>query len=54
MTNQIEKALQKIDDLDKKTEIYYKHLYLENELSFILKGQYFLDEDLANILQGNY
>ena len=48
------KILKIIDDLTKKLEIYYKKLYIENELSFILKGQYYLEEELNQILEGNY
>ena len=54
MTDDIEIVLRKIDDLNKKLELYYKRLYIENELSFVLNGKYILEEDLKNILEGNY
>lgn len=49
-----EMLLTMLDELSKKLEIYYKKLYIENELSFILDGRYYIEEELTNILQGNY
>ena len=47
-------ALKKIADLEKKLERYYNLLRTENELNFILNGTYLLNQDIENILSGNY
>ena len=50
----MELALKKIADLEKKIEKYYQLLKTENELNFILNGTYLLNQDIENILSGNY
>lgn len=47
-------ALKKIEDLNKKLEKYYDLLRVENELDFILKGTYIFNEEIDNIMFGNY
>ena len=50
----IEVLYKKMEGLSKKLEVYYNLLFLENELSFIINGNYILDEELDLILQGRY
>jgi len=47
-------AMKKISDLEKRIEKYYKLLKIDNELDFILKGGYILEEDIQLIMEGNY
>ncbi len=47
-------ALKKISMLEKRVEKYYQLLKIENELDFILSGNYLLEEQIENILKGNY
>ena len=47
-------ALKKIDELSKKLEKYYDLLRVDNELDFVLKGTYLVDQDISNVLSGNY
>lgn len=55
MDNEVlEIALKRISSLEKKLEMYYKMLEIENELSFILKGTYIFIEDINSIMEGNY
>ena len=51
---EIERAIQKIYQIEKKMEKYYEMLKLENELDFILKGGYVLKDELQEILDGEY
>lgn len=51
---EIERAIQKIYQIEKKMEKYYEMLKLENELDFILKGGYVLKDELQKILDGEY
>ena len=50
----VELAFKRILNLEKKLELYYNMLKTENELSFILNGTYYLQEEIDNILNGNY
>lgn len=50
----IEKAYKKILELEKKLELYYQMLKVENELEFILNGTYFMQEELEEIINGTY
>ena len=50
----LELALKQISNLEKRVEKYYTMLQIENELDFILQGNHILDEELQNILTGNY
>ncbi len=52
--NEIEHIQVRIARLEKRLEMYYQLLYMQNELDFVLKGGYILDTDLQNILNGNY
>ena len=54
MEAMLELALKQIAMLEKKIEKYYQMLKIENELDFILSGNYVLDEQIENILNGNY
>ena len=54
MQEQIELCLKKISELERKLERYYQLLKVDNELDFIIKGTYLLDEDLEPIITGMY
>ncbi len=54
MEEEIERLKKKIEELEKKLELYYSLLYVENELSFVMKGSYLTQDDIDNILNGNY
>lgn len=54
MQELIELALKRIEVLEKKLERYYKMLKIDNEIDFILKGTYLMEEDLTDILTGEY
>ena len=54
MQELIELCLKRITDLEKLLEKYYRILKVDNELDFILKGTYFMDEELENVMTGNY
>ena len=44
----------RLSNLEKRLEKYYKKLYLENELDFIMNGTYVLKDELDKILDGSY
>lgn len=50
----LELAIKKIDVLEKKLERYYALLKVENEIDFILKGTYALEEEIQSIVSGSY
>ncbi len=54
MEELLDLAFKKIDVLEKKLEKYYSLLKVENELDFILKGTYILQEDYDKVLAGEY
>ncbi len=54
MQELLELALKKIDVLEKRLESYYNLLKVDNELDFILKGTYILQEDYDSVLAGEY
>ena len=54
MEELLEKAIRRIDSIEKKLELYYKLLKVENELDFVLKGTYITADDIDVVLQGTY
>lgn len=54
MEETLELALKKIADLERRLEKYFEILYIENELDFILKGNYVFDSEIDKILSGEY
>ena len=54
MEELLELLLKKVAFLEKKVEMYYQMLKIENELDFIINGTYLMEEDVNNILLGNY
>jgi len=55
MDNEIlDSLLNRVLNLEKKLEKYYSLLRVENELDFILHGTYIFEDDITNILNGNY
>ena len=54
MEDAVELLLKKLTQLEKKVEMYYQMLKINNELDFIINGTYLVEEDVNNILIGNY
>ena len=54
MQELVELALKKIDVLEKKLERYYSLLKIDNEIDFVLNGTYITEQDLLDMLDGNY
>lgn len=50
----LEMVLKKLNELEKKLEIYYQKLKIENELSFILNGTYIFPNDIEKVINGTY
>ena len=51
---EIELAIKRLAQLEKRIELYYQMLKIDNELGFILNGTYVLDADIDAVLKGNY
>ena len=54
MNDEIEDVKQKLSDIEKLIEKYFDILYIENEIDFILKGNYELDSEIDKILDGTW
>lgn len=55
MNNELlELTFKKVTELERKLELYYEMLHIEDELDFILKGTYFLKEELEAVVNGTY
>ena len=54
MEEMLELALKKISTLEKRVEKYYSMLNINNELDFVMKGSYYLEENLNKIMMGDY
>jgi len=52
MQELLELALKRIEELEKKIEMYFSMLKVDNELDFILKGTYITKEDVDKIMEG--
>lgn len=50
----IELLTKRIMELEKKLEIYYQILKIENELSFILNGTYVFKTEIDEVVNGTY
>ncbi|MBR6779329.1 MAG: hypothetical protein IKM43_04245 [Clostridia bacterium] len=50
----LENALKRIAELERKLELYYSLLKIDNELDFVINGTYLCDEELQNIMEGKY
>lgn len=50
----IENISKRLTDLEKRIEDYFRLLEITNELDFVLKGKYLLDEQIESVMQGNY
>lgn len=50
----LEITYKKLQNLEKRVELYYSILKITNELDFILNGNYYLEDELSKILEGNY
>lgn len=54
MEETLELAMKKILELERKLENYYQLLFIENELDFILRGSYIVEDELSKVISGNY
>ena len=54
MDENLELALNRIAELERKLEKYFEILQVQNELDFILKGGYLRDADISSIISGEY
>lgn len=54
MVENFETLFKRLANLDKRVEKYYKKLYIENELDFVMNGTYVLNDELDKILDGSY
>ncbi len=54
MEETLELAMKKISELERKLENYYQILFIENELDFILRGSYIVEDELSKVISGNY
>ena len=52
MEELIKLALKKIELLEKKVEKYYNLLKINNELDFILRGTYLLEDEMSALIEG--
>ena len=50
----LELVYKKLLDLEKRMELYYSMLKIDNELSFILKGTYLFNSDIESVINGTY
>lgn len=50
----IEQLNQRVFNLEKKIETYYRLLKIEDELDFVLNGNYYLNDEIGKILIGDY
>ena len=54
MIENFDSVYKRLLNLEKRLEKYYKKIYIENELDFIMNGTYLLQDELDKILTGNY
>ena len=54
MDSEIEILQRRIEQLERKVEIYYQLLMIDNELDFVMRGGYIPDDDIEDIMDGNY
>ncbi len=54
MQDNYELIIKRLSDLERRLERYYQLLLIRDELDFILKGKYIVDEDLQEIMNGTY
>lgn len=52
--NLLEILLKKVNELEKKLELYYELLKIENEISFILNGTYCFESEIDAVVNGTY
>ena len=54
MKELLDLAFKKINSLEKKMELYYKMLNINNELDFVIKGTYVCEDEIDKVLKGEY
>lgn len=50
----LDKAMKRILELEKKINMLFETLKIENELDFILNGGYIIESDIDKIMSGAY
>ena len=54
MQEDLELALKRIAELERKIEIYYQLLHIDNELDFIINGTYVSPNEMDAVVNGSY
>ena len=54
MDSQLEMLNKRVEELERKVEMYYQMLKINNELDFIFNGTYVLDSEIESLLAGTY
>ena len=54
MIENFETLFKRLLNLEKRLEKYYKKVYIENELDFVMNGTYILNDEIDKILSGTY
>lgn len=54
MDSEVEILNKRIEYLEQKLEIIFELLGVENELDFIMKGTYLTEDDIDEIMNGEY
>lgn len=54
MQEDLDLALKRISELERRLEKYYQLLHIDNELDFVLNGTYIAPVEIENIVDGTY
>lgn len=54
MQEDLDLALKRIAELERRLEKYYQLLHIDNELDFVLNGTYIAPVEIENIVDGAY
>lgn len=54
MDSELELLIRRVEELERKVELYYQMLKINNELDFIMNGTYLSPYDIESIMEGTY
>ncbi len=54
MRNEYDLILKKLNDLERRLELYYQLLFIRDDLDLVLKGKYVTSEQMEGIYDGTY
>lgn len=54
MRNEYDLILKKLNDLERRLELYYQLLFIRDDLDLVLKGKYVTNEQMEGIYDGTY